>query len=73
MRMDHPFILSSNILPTSFSLFSLLLRFSVVELRPALFILSQIQHIIVFGKIQPSEGIVKFYYCGSIREELLSR
>lgn len=34
MRMDHPFLLSFNILPTSFSLFSLLLRFSVVELRP---------------------------------------
>lgn len=34
MRMDHPFLLSSNILPTSFSLFSLLLWFSVVELWP---------------------------------------
>lgn len=33
MRMDHPFLLS-NILPTSFSLFLLLLRFSVVELWP---------------------------------------
>lgn len=66
MRMDHPFLLSSNILPTSFSLFSLLLWFSVRTVAQtnvfAFFTLSQIQHLIVFRPIKRSKGILKFYY-----------
>lgn len=69
MRMDHPFLLSSNILLTSFSLFLLLLRFSVVELQPRrMSLLSLFSHksntsnTFCFWLIKRSEAMVKFYY-----------